>query len=96
VASPGKILPVTALLIAGQVLPFLLLPFAGVASLPTVLAAWLPRWIAVRRFRQPFDGALLHPLGILVFLAVQWYALGRQLLGRPAGWKERAYSPSAS
>ena len=42
------------------------------------------------------DGALLHPLGILVFLAVQWYALGRQLLGRPAGWKGRDYSTSSA
>jgi hypothetical protein len=100
VASPGKILPVTVLLMAGQVLPFLL-PFVvprdllGLAVLAT-LAAWLPRWIAVHRFRQPLDGALLHPLGIFVFLAVQWYALGRQLLGRPAGWKGRAYVTSAS
>lgn len=94
VASPGRILPVTALLTAGQVLPFLLLLPFGWAAVPAVLAAWLPRWIAVRRFRQPLDGALLHPLGIFIFLAVQWYALGRQLLGRPAGWKGRAYSPS--
>ncbi|MFP5286271.1 MAG: glycosyltransferase, partial [Thermoanaerobaculia bacterium] len=92
VASPGKILPVTALLTIGQVLPFLLwIPF-GWGAVPAVLAAWLPRWIAVRRFGQPLDGALLHPLGILVFLAVQWYALGRRLLGRPAGWKGRAYA----
>jgi hypothetical protein len=96
VASPGKILPVTILLTAGQVLPFVLLIPFGWAALPAVLAAWLPRFIAVRRFRQPLDGALLHPVGIFVFLAVQWYALGRQLIGRPAGWKGRAYSPSAS
>lgn len=96
VASPGKILPVTILLAAGQILPYLLLIAFGWAAIPAVLAAWLPRWLAVRRFRQPPDGALLHPLGILVFLAVQWYALGRQLLGRPAGWKGRAYSPSTS
>lgn len=92
VASPGKILPVTALLTAGQVLPFLLLIPFGWAAVPAVLASWLPRWIAFRRFRQPLDGALLHPIGIFVFLAVQWYALGRQLLGLPAGWKGRAYS----
>ncbi len=96
VASPGKILPVTALLLAGQVLPYLLLIPFGWAALPAVLAAWLPRLIAVRRFGQPLDGALLHPLGILVFLAVQWYALGRHLLGHPAGWKGRVYSPSTS
>ena len=92
VASPGKILPVTMLLLAGQVLPYLLLFPLGWAALPAVLGAWLPRWIAVRRFGQPLDGAWLHPLGILVFLAVQWYALGHQLLGRPAGWKGRAYA----
>jgi Glycosyl transferase family 2 len=106
VASPGKILPVTALLAIGQVLPFLLLVLAltGLApqfllwgTIPGVLAVWLPRWIAARRFRQPLDGALLHPLGILVFLTVQWYALVRQLLGRPAGWKGRVYpSPRPS
>jgi hypothetical protein len=99
VAAPGKIVPVTLLLLAGQVLPFLLLFHTGWLAIPVVLAvlaAWLPRFLAVRRFRQPADGALLHPLGILVFLAIQWYALGRQLLGRPAGWKGRVYSPSAS
>lgn len=98
VASPGKIVPVTILLTAGQVLPFVLLVLSPRDPLPwlAVLAAWLPRWIAVRRFGQPLDGALLHPLGILVFLAVQWYSLGRHLLGRPAGWKGRAYSPSTS
>jgi hypothetical protein len=100
VASPGKIVPVTALLLAGQVLPFALigLAVAGVVSpavlwgaVPGALAAWLPRWIGARRFRQPMDGAILHPLGIAVFLLIQWYALARQLLGRPSGWKGRAY-----
>lgn len=94
VASPGKILPVTLLLLAGQVLPFLLPVLFGWPALPIVLAAWLPRWLAVRRFHQPLDGALLHPLGILIFLAVQWYVLGRHLLGRPAGWKGREYAAS--
>ena len=79
----------------------LLLALAGVLQadvlLPATLgslAGWLPRLAAARRFRQPLDGALLHPLAILVFLALQWSALGRQLLGRPAGWKGRAYRPS--
>jgi hypothetical protein len=105
VASPGKIVPVTALLLAGQVLPFLLigLVLAGTVSpailwgaIPGALAAWLPRWIGARRFRQPLDGAVLHPLGIAVFLIIQWYALARQLLGRPSGWKGRAYPSPAS
>ena len=103
IASPGKIVPFTLFLGAGQVMPplLLLLALAGVLQadvlLPATLgslAGWLPRLAAARRFRQPLDGALLHPLAILVFLALQWSALGRQLLGRPAGWKGRAYRPS--
>jgi len=102
-ASPGRIVPVTLLFLAGQVMPpvLLLLTLAGVfpplVLIPAgvgTLAAYLPRLIAVRRFRQPLDGALLHPLGIAIFLAIQWTALGRKLLGRPAGWKGRSYSAS--
>jgi len=98
-AAPEKILPVSLLLIAGQVMPPLLLACAGefspvvlIAAAVGTLAAWAPRLAAVRRFRQPLDGALLHPLGVAVFLAIQWTALGRKLLGRPAGWKGRTYS----
>ena len=41
-------------------------------------------------------GAWLHPLGILVLLAIQWYALARNLAGRPSAWKGRLYrSPQA-
>jgi hypothetical protein len=99
-AAPGKILPVTLLLLAGQVLPPSLLLLAAAGALPAALllpaglgtvAVYLPRLAAVRRFRQPLDSAVLHPLGILVFLALQWAALGRKLLGRPAGWKGRTY-----
>ena len=102
-ASPGKIVPVTALFLLGQVLPPVLLVLAITGVLPLAvlapaavgtLAVYLPRLAAARRFRQPVDGALLQPLGILVFLAIQWTALGRKLLGRPAGWKGRTYSPS--
>jgi hypothetical protein len=101
-ASPGKIVPVTLLLLAGQVLPPFLLglallgiapPLVGWMALPATIAALHPRFEAAARFRQPLDGALLHPLGISVFLAIQWTALGRRLLGKPAGWKGRSYSP---
>jgi hypothetical protein len=104
-AAPGKIVPVTALLLAGQVLsPILLLlvlasglGFGGIGTaLPALVgtvAAYYPRLTAVRRFRQPLPGALLHPFAILVFLALQWYSLARKLAGRPAGWKGRVYAP---
>ena len=57
-----------------------------------VVASYLPRVMAVRKFRQPVGSAVLHPLGILMLLGVQWYALVRQVLGRPVEWRARAYA----
>jgi hypothetical protein len=103
IGAPASIVPFTLLFLAGQVMPLVLLAMAlaGAASttvlilaLAGVLALYAPRLAAVARFRQPLDGALLHPLAIAVFLALQWTALGRKLLGRPAGWKGRTYHPS--
>ena len=61
-----------------------------------LLSAWLPRVLAVKRFRQDWRGALLHPLGILLLLAVQWYALMRKVLRRPVSWRSRAYVSDGS
>lgn len=59
--------------------------------LVAVMSSWLVRFLAVRRFRQDWRGALLHPFGILLLLAVQWYALMRQILRRPVNWRTRDY-----
>ena len=49
-----------------------------------------------RRFHHPFYSVLLHPLGVLILLLLQWNALSRQWRGRPAQWKGRDYgSPAA-
>ena len=99
-AAPGIILPMTALLLGGQVLPFGLLAFAPMLSSSglkfaavAALLALLPRLIAARRFRQPLVSAALHPLGVGALLAIQWSALARHLAGRPSVWKGRAYAP---
>ena len=99
-AAPGTILPMTALLLGGQVLPLLLLACAPLLSAPGLVFAtgatalsFLPRVISAHLFHQPIGGALLHPLGVLGLLAIQWHALARHLLGRPAEWKGRRYSP---
>jgi len=63
------------------------------AAIALALAAsYLPRLLAVRRFRQPLASALLHPLGVTLLLLVQWYALTRQISGRPVAWRARSYS----
>ncbi|MBN1444445.1 MAG: hypothetical protein JXA90_17160, partial [Planctomycetes bacterium] len=107
---PAAIVPWTVILGAGQVLPPALLGIAvarwlaGAAGAGTEAAgalvaaslSILPRWAAVFLFRQSPLGALLHPLGVLVLLAIQWYALARSAIGLPAGWKGRGYGRSTS
>ena len=97
--SPGLIIPMTALLLCGQVLPFFLLWAADSFVVRAIAAAacllvLLPRLLAARRFRQPALGMILHPLAIVALLGIQWFGLGRFLLGRPARWKGRAYPSS--
>ncbi len=107
IAAPVRILPISLLLLMGQVLPFLFAAwyavetFTGAGSLSTAVwvylligmaGAWLPRLLAAVRFRQSWRGAILHPLGIVLLLAVQWYSLLRKLAGAPVSWKDRSYA----
>lgn len=98
-AAPGTIIPMTVLLLGGQVLPFALLAFTPKLSstgfmiaLAAACAAILPRLIATGKFRQPLGAALLHPFGVLALLAIQWNARIRHLAGKPSVWKDRSYS----
>jgi hypothetical protein len=59
------------------------------ASLAACALAYLPRLDATRRYRVSWLGALLHPLGVLLLLAIQWYAVVMHWLGRPVAWKDR-------
>jgi hypothetical protein len=97
-ASPASILPWTVLLIGGQIFPAILLIVAilGGAAPPVVtlaaLGALLPiaaRLVYSVRFRQSLTGALLHPLGILLVVAIQWYSLLLRISGHAPTWKGR-------
>ncbi len=99
-AAPTMIVPATLLLFIGQVAPIVLVALGialGLSAAEQSVAAvaltvsYLPRALAVVRFRQSVLGAVLHPLGVLTLLAIQWYALGREVLGRPSTWKGRFY-----
>ena len=96
-ASTTQILFWTVALVTGQVMPFVLIPMALAASNPeaaqvamsAAVCAYLPRCLAALRFRQSWLGAALHPVGVLVLLAIQWFAVYRAVIGRPVGWKGR-------
>lgn len=100
-AKPVRLTFFTFFLVLGQVMPLvLLLVFSlephpcpekiGFSSLALFLG-YLPRLLAARRFEQSWAGALLHPASILLLLWIQWFALFRQWLGIPSGWKGRDY-----
>jgi hypothetical protein len=97
-ASPAAIVPWTLLLVGGQVLPPVLLlvawlTHAGSPAMELAAAAtamgFVTRFVLAWRFEQSILGALLHPAGILILVAVQWFALIRESLGRPLAWKGR-------
>jgi len=69
-----------------------MLAFLVAALLVSLLASFLPRLLAVKRFKQPMKSALLQPVGVALLLIVQWYALVRQMVGSPVGWRTRRYS----
>lgn len=102
-AAPRLILPMTLILLVGQVVPVALV-IAGLAAFPgtggiwpfttclgALIASYYSRWVMVSRFRQSWLGAVLHPFGVLVLVLIQWYAFTRNLAGRPRAWKGRLY-----
>jgi Glycosyl transferase family 2 len=99
-ANPRLIGVFTALLLGGQVLPFVTLP-AGlflhritvvVVSAVAMILALVPRFFGVQRFRQPLVTAVLHPFGVVTLLMIQWHALIRHMVRTPATWKGRSYT----
>jgi hypothetical protein len=64
-------------------------PAVGPLALAAVALAVGPRLVSRRRFRQPWIGALAHPLAILLLLASQVYGLARARLGHRVAWRGR-------
>jgi hypothetical protein len=106
IAAPRAIVFWTLVLLGGQVMPLILLvavafhprrplpPLHIAATTSCIAAVVLSMCIRVEscvRFKQSWLSALLHPLGIIALLTIQWHALGRLLLGKPSTWKGRPY-----
>jgi hypothetical protein len=88
-------LPIWTVMLAGAFLwPIALLPeawaFLGIALGLAIRAA------VTLRVREPWWTIPLHPAAIAVALVIQWTALVRGALGRPAGWKGRTYQPDGA
>jgi len=105
IGSPATILPFTILLAGGQILPAVLVVW-GLATRwsgwPTwavpvaciaVAFSYLPRILEAVRFRQSMMSVVAHPLGIAVFLAIQWVSLVRRQFGLQTRWRGRSLAP---
>ena len=98
-ASPRRIPMFTVLLLFGQVLPVVVAVLAGALqntaavtlSMLALGLGYAVRLVSAWRYGQSWRGAALHPLGVLVLLGLQWYALVGKLRRRPAVWKQRSY-----
>lgn len=93
-------LPVwTVLLGGGHVLPFLLVPLAELArdaealrlAAIGVALVWGARTMLAARVQQSALSVLLHPLGVVLVLAIQWAALVSAWRGVPQSWRGRTY-----
>lgn len=85
-------LPIWTVMLAGAHLwPFFFLPGSTAAILALAIGFAL-RTAVTLRVREPWWTIPLHPVTVAVALAIQWAALVRGLMGKPAGWKGRAYS----
>lgn len=99
-ATRAAIVPWTILLIGGQVAPILASSWllvtgslygpAATITLAAAVLAYATRFTVAWRFRQSLLGAALHPLGVMMVVAIQWYARVRVLIGIPVAWKGRA------
>lgn len=96
----GQVLPLPLLWIAWMhtrfIFPFLGPPLRiGMPPVWTAFAAvmlgYIPRALNAFKYRSSWMSVLLHPLGVALLLVLQWYALVRKLLHRPATWKARDY-----
>ena len=103
IGAPKTIVPFTILLGGGVIAPTLLLAcmFTGISqswitmigTLSGLALSYFPRIMTLSRFRQSTGSVCFHPLAVGIFLTVQWFALGRRILGIKTSWKGRSLKP---
>lgn len=60
-------------------------------SAAAIVLSFIPRIGCAIKYRQSWLGVVFHPIGVLLMLAIQWYATIRAWVGRPVGWKGRGH-----
>lgn len=102
IANAALIVPFSVLLLGSTVVPLVLIAvcwwsptsdrndsttlWVAAAALAT---GWAPRIVNAWRLKQSIIGAALHPIAVLVFIALQWLALAMQRSGHRVRWRGR-------
>jgi glycosyltransferase involved in cell wall biosynthesis len=99
IANPKLIIVFTILLLGAAVWPILAFTHALYYAWPltaTVLLgaatvlSFVPRWLIAKRLRHSMLGVWLHPASVSLFVALQWIAFIRSLLGlKGIAWRGR-------
>jgi hypothetical protein len=96
---------ITVVMAAVFVFPPILMIAGAVGLLPEALtgpvaialfSGYLPRVICCLRYDRAWLGALLHPVAVVLFLAIQWTAWVDQKRGRTVQWRQRSYETLSS
>jgi hypothetical protein len=96
---------ITLVMAAAFVFPPMLMVVGAVGQLPEdarravaigLLCGYLPRVICCLRYDRAWLGALLHPVAVVLFLAIQWTAWVDQKRGRAVQWRQRSYETLSS
>jgi hypothetical protein len=98
-ASPRLIGIMTVMMCCGQILPWVVLPFASGLAFTLALAATgislAPRIGNAVLFRQSTFGVALHPISVILLLLIQWQAFFKWMFGMTSSWKGRSYGTVA-
>ncbi len=93
IGAKPSILPMTFLLIVGHVLPWALLwtddPVVTTLAALGIVISYATRLITTLPYGLSLTGALFHPIGVVLLIAIQWWAWVEKLTGRNTTWKGR-------
>jgi hypothetical protein len=73
--------------------------FSDVYLAPVVVScvlSYLPRVICCARFDHAWLACVVHPVSIVLFLAIQWTAWFQKSRGRSVHWRQRSYEIATS
>jgi hypothetical protein len=94
-ASRASLIPMSLLLLFGQVFPAVCLALrcgglnARVLFVVALLCGLGLRAALALRFAHPWMGVVGHPFSVVLLLLNQWYGAFRHAVGVPVGWKGR-------